>query len=132
MTNETRLMARQLLLEYLQRVYKLLKATEDIDNHKLLDQAREKTIKLLSKEILCAGDVASMKRYKLKQKGISEDLDDLLRLKIGRVKSKALELKTQLQEELGAARSTGSQLVKNWSLQDPFTSSMKIIAQYSS
>jgi hypothetical protein len=93
-TNETRLMARQLLLEYLQRVYKLLKATEDIDNNKLLDQAREKTIKLLSKEILCAGDAASMKRYKLKQKGISEDLDDLLRLKIGRVKSKAMELKT--------------------------------------
>lgn len=69
--NEIRLIARQLLLEYLQRVYKLLKATEDIDNNKLLDQAREKTIKLLSKEIISSGDISSFSRNKLKEKGIS-------------------------------------------------------------
>lgn len=45
------------MLEYLQRVYKLLKATEDIDN-KLIDQARQKTIKLISKDLICSVDEA--------------------------------------------------------------------------
>jgi hypothetical protein len=31
-TNENRLIAKQLILEYLQRIYKLLKATKNIDN----------------------------------------------------------------------------------------------------
>lgn len=31
-TNENRLIAKQLILEYLQRIYKLLKATKNINN----------------------------------------------------------------------------------------------------
>jgi len=127
-SNETKLVAKELMYEYLQRLYKLLQQTQDIKEkaNKMLDHARDKALKLIKKDFLTT-DEALKQRQQHNERDVSVDFDEPEKQIVKQIRRKCDLLRLQIYLEFYKGREGHV----NWAIDDPLNSSLKIVAQYS-